>query len=132
MSHPKEWEAKGVFEVGAVYERGRVIHDRYGGSRQRGIAPCKAWPLVFLFTGRSGVKYGYEDERAENGVFLYTGEGQKGDVEFDRGNRAIREHAKDGKDLHLFEKGKGKGYTYLGRFACPSWEYRKGPDRNGD
>ncbi len=53
-------------------------------------------------------------------------------MSFTRGNRAIRDHTIDGRDLHLFEKGKGGDYTYLGRFACSSWEYRNGPDRNGD
>ena len=48
-------------------------------------------------------------------------------------NRAVRDHAKDGKDLHLFESlGKGKGYRYVGRFACATWEYRQGVDRKGN
>src|SRR5829696_4057435 len=63
----------------------------------------------------------------------YTGEGQEGDMDFVRGNRAIRDHALDGKDLHLFQSlGKGEGYRYLGRFACPTWEFREGVDVNGD
>lgn len=68
-----------------------------------------------------------------NGVFLYTGEGQVGPMEFTPGNRAIRDHGTDGKDLHLFRSlGKGKGYRYLGVFACSSWEFRQGIDRKGD
>jgi 5-methylcytosine-specific restriction protein A len=54
-------------------------------------------------------------------------------MEFVRGNRAIRDHALDGKDLHLFQSlGKSEGYRYLGRFACSSWEFREGVDLNGD
>ena len=34
---------------------------------------------------------------------LYTGEGQRGDMDFVRGNLAIRDHVANGKDLHLFE-----------------------------
>ena len=42
-------------------------------------------------------------------------------MEFVRGNRAIRDHALDGKDLHLFQAlGKGEGYRYVGRFALPN------------
>jgi 5-methylcytosine-specific restriction protein A len=67
-----------VFEIGRVYHRRRDIHGPYGGSWQSGIAPSGDWPLVFLFTGQSGAKYGYDDERTEHGVFLYTGEGQRG------------------------------------------------------
>jgi 5-methylcytosine-specific restriction protein A len=83
-----------------------------------------------LFTGE---QYGYRDGWDDNGVFLYTGEGQEGDMEFVRGNRAIRDHALEGKDIHLFQaQGKGEGYRYLGRFACSTWEFRKGPDLYGD
>ena len=110
-----------MFEVGRMYDRRRDIHGPYGGSWQSGIAPSGNWPLVFLFTGQSGAKYGYDDEQIENGVFLYTGEGQVGHMSFSRSNnRAIRDHAKDGRDLHLFEKGKEGYYTYLGQFACSS------------
>jgi 5-methylcytosine-specific restriction enzyme A len=28
--------------------------------------------------------------------------------------------------------GKGKGCRYLGTFACPTYELRRGADRNGD
>jgi len=62
----------------------------------------------------------------------YAGEGQEGHRSFSRGNRAIRDHAKDGRDPHLFERGKGGDYTYLGHFASSSWRYRSGPDRNGN
>ena len=52
---------------------------------------------------------------------------------FVRGNQAIRDHAANGKDLHLFRSlGKGQGYRYEGRFACSSWGYREGVDVNGD
>lgn len=54
-------------------------------------------------------------------------------MDFVRGNRAIHDHALDGKDIHLFEAlGKGEGYRYLGRFACSTWEFRRGMDVNGD
>ena len=122
-----------MFEVGKIYDRRQEIHGRYGGQRQGGISTPREWPMVFLFTGESGEQYGYRDGWDENGVFLYTGEGQLGDMGFVRGNRAVRDHALEGKDLHLFRAlGKGEGYRYLGRFACTSWEYREGVDVNGD
>ena len=122
-----------MFEVGEIYNRRADIHGPYGGQQQGGISTPSAWPFVFLFTGESGEQYGYTDGWDENGVFLYTGEGQVGDMGFVRGNQAIRDHAANGKDLHLFQSlGKGQGYRYLGRFACPSWEYRRGVDVNGD
>ena len=122
-----------MFEVGEVYNRRSDIHGPYGGQWQGGISTPSRWPLIFLFTGESGEQYGYEDGWDENGVFLYTGEGQVGKMEFVRGNRAIRDHALDGKDLHLFQSlSKGAGYRYLGRFTCPTWEFREGVDVNGD
>ena len=122
-----------MFKVGNIYNRRNDIHNPYGGQRQGGISTPKDQPFVFLFTGESGEQYGYRDGWDVNGVFLYTGEGQVGDMEFRVGNRAVRDHAVEGKDLHLFESlGKSKGYRYLGEFACSTWELRKGLDKYGD
>jgi len=121
-----------AFEVGKVYSRARDIHDVYGGGRQSGISTPKDQPLIFLFTGESGEQHGYEDDWDMEGVFLYSGEGQLGDMQFVRGNRAIRDHASDGKDLLLFQSlGKGHGVRYLGNFACAGWSRRPGIDREG-
>jgi 5-methylcytosine-specific restriction enzyme A len=122
-----------MFEVGQPCDRRRAIHEPYGGQQQGGISTPREHPFVLLFTSQTGEQYGYEDGWEENGVFLYSGEGQVGDQQFTHGNRAIRDHAKAGKDLHLFESlGKGQGYRYLGMFACPTWEYRRGIDLNRD
>src|SRR5215212_5641097 len=120
-----------MFEIGRVYNRRSEIHKPYGGQWQGGISTPRDRPFIFLFSGESGEQYGYKDGWDENGVFLYSGEGQEGHMEFTRGNRAIRDHAEDGRDLHLFES-LGKGYRYLGRFACSTWEYRQGTDSKGD
>ena len=121
-----------MFEIGQVYHRQKEIHDVHGGQRQGGISTPAAAPFVFLFTGDTGEQYGYKDGWDASGVFLYTGEGQVGDMEFIRGNAAIRDHAVNGKDLLLFHSlGKGRGYRYLGTFACASWEFRRAPDREG-
>ncbi len=53
-------------------------------------------------------------------------------MEFVAGNRAIRDHAADGKDLLLFETlGKGRPVRFLGTFSCASYEIRNGRDRHG-
>jgi 5-methylcytosine-specific restriction protein A len=50
-------------------------------------------------------------------------------MQFTGGNRAIRNHVEDGKDLLLFESlGKGEGYRYVGPFSCASWEHGAGQD----
>ena len=84
------------------------------------------------FTGSSGQQYGYEDGWDEDGVFIYTEEGQSGDMRFIAGNKAIRDHLENGKEILLFEAlGKSKPVRYVGSVVCASWEYRKGPDKNG-
>src|SRR3546814_12952795 len=55
-----------------------------------------------------------------------------GDMSMIRGNRAIRDHALDGKDLLIFEKaGSGAPVHFLGIFACAGWEVEQQPDTVG-
>jgi 5-methylcytosine-specific restriction protein A len=122
-----------MFEAGKVYNRRADVHGPYKGQQYGGISTPADHPIILLFTGEVGEQYGYKDGWDGNGVFLYTGEGQKGDMQFDKGNLAIRDHAKNGEDLHLFEKlGKTRYCRYLGRFACSTWEIRRGPDEDGN
>lgn len=124
--------ARPRFVVGRIYDRRRDIHGPYGGQQQGGICTPRDHPFVFLFTGPGGEQHGYRDGWDENGVFLYTDEGQVGPMEFVRGNLAIRDHAENGRDLLLFESlGKGEGYRFVGWFTCGGWEYRDAPDREG-
>lgn len=49
-----------------------------------------------------------------------------------RGNRAVRDHAIDGRDLHLFEKVPPAHLRYRGQFVCAGHETVPGvPDVNG-
>lgn len=49
-----------------------------------------------------------------------------------RGNVAIRDHADNGDDLHLFEQERG-GLRYIGQFVCAGCDERDDvPDRHGD
>jgi hypothetical protein len=121
-----------VFSPGQVYRR-RELHDKLGGQRQGGIStPAKA-PFVFLITGDSGKQHGYSDEWTEAGVFLYTGEGQHGDMRLAGGNRAIRDHLKNGKALQVFEQDKKdkRFLRYLGEMEYMHHEYRDAPDTDG-
>jgi len=91
------------FEVGKIYNRRTQIHGRFGGQQQGGICTPKSAPVIFLFTGEGGEDFGYNDGWDDNGIFRLFGEGQEGNMSFVRGNAAIRDHLKDGKDLYLFE-----------------------------
>jgi len=49
-----------------------------------------------------------------DGTFRLSSEGQVGDMQMIRGNRAIRDHEADGKKLHLFEMVRKGEVQYLG------------------
>ncbi|HMD56388.1 MAG TPA: hypothetical protein VKG82_02835 [Solirubrobacteraceae bacterium] len=85
-----------MFELGKVYRR-RDLHAEFGGQAQGGIVTPADHSLIFLITGEGGHEYGYHDEWLEDGMFRYFGEGQSGPMTFVRGNRAVRDHAVEGK-----------------------------------
>lgn len=122
-----------MFERGKMYNRRSDIHARFGGNAQSGIAPCAEYPYVFLFSAPAGEHFGYEDGWLSISQFSYTGEGQLGDMEMVRGNRAIQRHAADGRELHLFEKTDRSGfYRYLGQFKYVLHQIRHGNDMDGN
>lgn len=51
---------------------------------------------------------------------------------FVRGNRAVRDHISDGKDLHLFEYVQRGQVRYVGQMVCVGFQKRQAPDRKGD
>lgn len=115
-----------VFDVGQIYKR-TEIHNEYGGQRQGGISTPAKLPYIFLFTGGSGTLYGYKD-KWQGKVFQYTGEGQRGNMEFVAGNRAIKDSVKNGEELHLFVI-KEKGYVeYAGQFTYKGYHIENGLD----
>ncbi len=121
------------FIVGRKYNRRKDIHEHFSGQRQGGIVTPSDHHVIFIITGKAGSHYGYDDMHLPDGRFDYYGEGQVGDMEMVRGNRAIRDHAVLGNDLLLFESlGKGKDLVFLGSFVCESWRWGQSPDRNND
>ena len=116
--------------TGTTYFR-TTLREKYGGQLQSGIWTPKEFPVVFIFSGDSGKAYGYQDGWTDDGIFQYTGEGQEGDMTFTGGNKAIRDHRENGKDLLLFEDlGKGKGVRFAGLFECASWRQIDGLDKH--
>jgi 5-methylcytosine-specific restriction protein A len=115
---------------GTIYFRKDLVA-WFGGQLQAGIWTPREFDVVFIFSGESGKAFGYRDGWTDQGVFRYTGEGQVGDMTFTGGNKAIRDHRENGKDLMLFEDlGKGKGDRYIGLFDCAAVETVEGTDRN--
>jgi hypothetical protein len=108
------------------------LHQQFGGQRQGGISTPTDHNIILLFTGDSGEQYGYSDGWTPDGLFFYVGEGQQGDMNFIRGNAAIRDHIHQGKDLHLFTRTR-KGYVrYVGQMICTGYHYADGPDGSGN
>ena len=75
--------------------------------------------FIFIFTGDQGEQYGYSDSWTDDGIFFYTGEGQRGDMQFVRGNKAVRDHFRNGKEVYLFSYGRRRGWVrYVGQMVC--------------
>jgi len=120
-----------LFEIGRVYLR-VDIHARYGGQGQGGISTPAEYPFILLFR-ESGQKYGYRDGWEADGTFLYTGEGQVGDMQFIGGNLAIRDHALNGEDLHLFQYVSPGNVRYIDQMVYAGHKLVGGvPDRNNN
>ncbi len=113
-----------------LYKRS-LIHDEYGGNRQGGISPSAKVPYIFIFSGKSGAQYGYRDGWDNHNIFSYTGEGQAGDMQFIRGNLALKEHLNIGKRVFLFEI-EGSGLVkFISEMEFYDADYFETPDKNG-
>jgi 5-methylcytosine-specific restriction enzyme A len=54
-------------------------------------------------------------------------------MEMTGGNKAIRDHLEDGRELHLFENNdEAWSVTYLGQFECVDWFEEQLPDTDGN
>ena len=118
------------FEIDKIYKRTK-LHDEYGGNFRNGISPSRKFPLIFIFTDPFKKTDIYED-KWEDDLFLYSGEGKVGDMKFDRGNKSIRDHHVNGERLFLFEKTKKSGYwTFIDEFKYDGYEFYDCKDING-
>lgn len=121
-----------MYIVGELYNRRREIHDLFGGQQQGGISTPSQFPYVFIFTGDQGHAYGYRDGWHSDGLYYYTGEGQIGNQELKRGNKAILDHQRNGKELLLFQY-EGIGLTrFVGQMECVGYHEAERPDREGN
>lgn len=102
-----------MFTQGQVYQR-RKIHELFGGQQQGGISTPANHKVIFIFTAERGEEHGYTDGWKDTKTFFYTGEGQYGDMSFTRGNKAIRDHEENGRDIHLFAQTSSGYVEYIG------------------
>ena len=113
-----------------LYKRS-LIHDEYGGNRQGGISPSAKVPYIFIFSGKSGAQYGYRDGWDNHNIFSYTGEGQEGDMQFIKGNLALKDHINRGKRVFLFEIEGGGLVKFSSELEFYDADYFEPPDKNG-
>jgi len=120
-----------MFEKEKIYNRRDDLHKKCGGQMQAGISTPSKHNFIMLFTITTGEQYGYKDGWTEEG-YLYTGEGQEGDMVFNRGNLAVRDHGKNNKELHLFEYVSTGHVKYLGQMAYKDHQIREGKSTDGN
>lgn len=120
-----------MFEKEKIYHRRRDLHDQYGGNPYGGIAPCPRHGIVLLFHTDRGCEFGYTDGWVSDSEYRYTGEGQKGDQQLNRGNGAIYRHKRKGYALHLFEAIGDGYYRYEGELELLDYEMRDAHDAVG-
>ncbi len=106
-----------------IYKRSE-IHRQFGGQSQGGISTPSKFSIIFLFHTSQGSRYGYKDGWSNNNTYLYSGEGTRGDMKFDKGNRAIKDHIQNKEQILFFEEAEKRGYyTFLGEFNCIGYTY---------
>jgi 5-methylcytosine-specific restriction enzyme A len=123
-----------MFVPNHIYRR-RALHDEYGGQNQGGISTPVAQPFIFLFSTPSGAEFGYQDGWEHVGYYRYFGEGQYGDMQFLRGNLAIRNHAANGKDLLLFIRDTdvpSAHVRFVGHVVCSGYHEVQAKDTVGN
>lgn len=119
-----------LFNKGETYKH-MELHELYEGNHQSGISYPAKYSFIMLFTGGKGKIEGFYPDREENGIFYYSGEGKSGDMEFTRGNLQIRDHIKNGKELHMFRFVKKGYWKYIGQFESIEYEIQKAPGEDG-
>ena len=120
-----------LFVPGEIYHRKTDLHKIYKGQPQGGISTPKDYNLIFVFTGDSGKNYGYDQHDGwQENVFYLTGEGQKGEQQYTKGNLAIKNHLALQKDIHLFSyTGMKSGYVqYVNQMVCIGSERKTATD----
>ncbi|NLJ65414.1 MAG: hypothetical protein GX337_08515 [Christensenellaceae bacterium] len=98
----------------------------------RGINPTENTVVLISSIGKAGGNFVYHDKWTKDGDYIYSGEGKRGDQKMNRGNLAIRDAARDGKEIHLFIKFSPKDYYYQAVFELADYSYEDDKDKDGN
>lgn len=116
-------------EVGKSYLR-LDLHNAFGGNPRAGICPSQSGVVLIFSDPPSGTRYGYDqNDEVVGNVYRYTGEGQSGDQQLVRGNKALLSRRK----LLLFARQDPKSWTYVGEVETDNepFEIVWAPDNSG-
>lgn len=115
-------------EIGQSYLK-PDIHNAYGGNPRAGICPTAAGVVLIFSDPPSGTRFGYDqNDEVVEGIYRYTGEGQSGDQQLVRGNKALLSDKK----LLLFARQDLKSWIFVGEVALDAepFEIATALDRN--
>lgn len=103
-------------ELMATFRIRRDLHMALGGTMQSGISIASKSNAIFLFcAGEPSRSKVAGNTGHEEVLILYEGEGRH-DQTMTRGNRAIRDHVADGREIYIFASlGKGRGIHHIGQ-----------------
>ena len=98
----------------------------------RGINPTDSTVVLISVIKKGGGHFVYHDKWTADGDYIYSGEGRVGDQNMTRGNLAIKNAARDGKEIHLFVKFSPEEYYYQGVFVLTDYTYEDDKDEKGN
>lgn len=95
-----------------------ALHAQYGGRAASRISPSKTVPAVLLFLAPAMPGSWFDGWTGPGGHLHFAGEGgvTGTDQRFLSGNRALRDHREEGRELALFHCSADRHARYVGRF----------------
>jgi len=132
MIVPEPVPELGALTRNAVYRR-MDLADRFGGTRYKGIIPSSREPVVLLFHTEERTRKYYQDGIDEDGIYWYSGMGERGNMNWNFENKAIQDHFASGRDLLFFERAQRKDglWRYAGEMMCVTHRMEQRPDFAG-
>lgn len=97
----------------------------------RGINPTDTTVVLISSINKTNGRFTYHDRWAENGDYIYSGEGRTGNQQLTKGNLAIVNAKRDHKAIHLFVKFSPREYYYQGIFELAGYTYETEEDETG-
>jgi hypothetical protein len=116
-------------EIGHSYLK-LDLHRAFGGNARAGIAPTPSGRVLIFSDPDSGIPFGYDqNDGVVANIYRYTGEGQVGDQQLIRGNKALL----SGGALLLFCRQDSKSWIFVGEVGLDStpFELTTAPDIRG-